>query len=108
MLLVWIWWLPLELSVMGLPDGARRYDATGQLFEAKNGQWIRCLPGAPELTKPLPPKPTEMPEAGNSSPLATKSDGMPAPCGIDGIVDLHCIGDHVTLLLNRWTPGRLP
>ena len=49
--------LPLEISVMGLPDGARRYDSTGQLFEAKNGQWIRCLPGAPEFTKPLKPRP---------------------------------------------------
>ena len=49
--------LPLEISVMGLPDGARRYDSTGQLFEAKNGQWIRCLPGAPESTKPLKARP---------------------------------------------------
>ena len=28
-----------------------------QLFEAKNGQWIRCLPGAPESAKPLKPPP---------------------------------------------------
>jgi len=48
--------LPLE-SVMGLPDGARRYGSTGQLFEAKNGQWIQCLPGAPEFTEPLKPRP---------------------------------------------------
>jgi hypothetical protein len=49
--------LPIELSVMGLPDGARGYDSIGQLFEAKNGQWIRCLPGAPESTKPLKARP---------------------------------------------------
>jgi hypothetical protein len=45
------------MSAVGLPDGAWRYGSTGQLFEAKNGQWIRCLPGTPEFTKPLKPHP---------------------------------------------------
>jgi hypothetical protein len=49
--------LPPQMSAVGLPDGAWRYGSTGQLFEAKNGQWIRCLPGAPESTKPLKPPP---------------------------------------------------
>jgi len=48
---------PPQMSAVGLPDGAWRYGSTGQLFEAKNGQWIRCLPGAPEFTKPLKPPP---------------------------------------------------
>src|SRR5215470_834963 len=46
-----------QMSAVGLPDGARRYGSTGKLFEAKNGQWIRWLPGAPEFTKPLKPRP---------------------------------------------------
>ena len=41
---------PPQMSAVGLPDGAWRYGSTGQLFEAKNGQWIRYLPGAPEFT----------------------------------------------------------
>ena len=49
--------LPPQMSAAGLPDGAWRYGSTGQLFEAKNGQWIRCVPGAPEVTKPLKPPP---------------------------------------------------
>ena len=48
---------PPQTSALGLPDGAWGYGSTGQLFEAKDGQWIRCLPGAPEFTKPLKARP---------------------------------------------------
>jgi hypothetical protein len=46
-----------QMSAVGLPDGAWRYGSTDQLFEAETGQWIRCLPGAPESTKPVKPPP---------------------------------------------------
>ncbi len=32
---------PPQVSAVGLLDGERRHGSTGQLFEVKNGQWIR-------------------------------------------------------------------
>jgi hypothetical protein len=49
--------LPPQMSAVGVPDGVRRFGSTGHLFEAKNGQWMRWLAGAPEFTKFLKPPP---------------------------------------------------
>ena len=32
---------PPRVSAIGLPDGHRRFGSTGQLFEVRNGQWMR-------------------------------------------------------------------
>lgn len=33
-------WPPMR-SATGLPDGEQGHGSTGQLFEVKNGQWVR-------------------------------------------------------------------
>src|SRR5207247_1238231 len=38
---------PPHLSAVDLPDGEFRHGSTGQLFEVKNGQWIRASGGRP-------------------------------------------------------------
>lgn len=32
---------PPQSSAARLPEGTRKYGSTGQLFEARNGQWVR-------------------------------------------------------------------
>jgi hypothetical protein len=39
-------WPPV-MSAADMPDGLRRYGSTGQLFEVKNGRWVRVPLGRP-------------------------------------------------------------
>lgn len=41
-------WEP-QRSAVGVPDGERAYGSTGQLFEARNGQWVRVVENDPRL-----------------------------------------------------------
>jgi hypothetical protein len=40
-------WPPMR-SAAGLLDGTQSYGSTGQLFEVKNGQWVRVTINAEE------------------------------------------------------------
>ncbi len=42
---------PPRGSAVGLPDGEFKYGSTGQLFEVKNGQWIRARGGRPRTNR---------------------------------------------------------
>lgn len=40
-------WMP-RASAIGLPDGHQRHGSTGQLWEVRNGQWVRIDRSSPD------------------------------------------------------------
>ena len=47
-------WMPAA-SARGLPEGERRYSSVGQLWQVRDGQWVRIK--KPELIIPGKEKP---------------------------------------------------